>query len=83
MGDQAIHQKRKRIDARGLYSIMETNLLLIHLVFIGACVFFSWRSGFQEGKRRLFEELTHEVVDLQRVNTAIKEKIAQKKKTES
>ena len=55
---------------------METNLLLIHLVFIGACVFFSWRSGFKEGKRRLFEELTHEVVDLQRVNTAIKEKIA-------
>lgn len=62
---------------------METNLLLIHLVFIGACVFFSWKSGFKEGKRRLFEELTHEVVDLQRVNTAIKEKIAQKKKTES
>ena len=62
---------------------METNLLLNHLMFNGACVFFYYRSGFKEGKRRLFEELTHEVVDLQRVNTAIKEKIAQKKKTES
>ena len=62
---------------------METDLLLIHLVFIGACVFFSYRSGFKEGKRRLFEELTHEIIDLQEVNTAIKEKIAQKKKTES
>ena len=62
---------------------METDLLLIHLVFIVACVFFSYRSGFKEGKRRLFEELTHEVVDLQRVNTAIKEKIAQTKEKES
>jgi hypothetical protein len=62
---------------------METDLLLIHLVFIGACVFFSYRSGFKEGKRRLFEELTHEIIDLQEVNAAIKEKIAQKKKTES
>lgn len=62
---------------------METDLLLIHLVFIGACVFFSYRSRFKEGKRRLFEELTHEIIDLQEVNAAIKEKIAQKKKTES
>jgi hypothetical protein len=62
---------------------METDLLLIHLVFIGACVFFSYRSGFKEGKRRLFEELTHEIIDLQEVNTAIKEKIAQTQEKES
>ena len=61
---------------------METDLLLIHLVFIGACVFFSYRSGFKEGKRRLFEELTHEIIDLQEVNTAIKDKIAENKKIE-
>lgn len=61
---------------------MEIDLLLIHLVFIGACVFFSYRSGFKEGKRRLFEELTHEIIDLQEVNTAIKDKIAENKKIE-
>ena len=61
---------------------METDLLLIHLGFIGACVFFSYRSGFKEGKRRLFEELTHEIIDLQEVNTAIKDKIAENKKIE-
>ena len=43
---------------------METNLILIHLVFISACVYFSFRSGYKSGQKELFSDLTQEVVNV-------------------
>jgi len=57
---------------------METDLLILHMVFIGACVFFSFRSGYKNGQAELFEDLTKEVVNVVELKKEIKKRIAEK-----
>lgn len=63
---------------------MTTELILIHFVFIGACVYFSWASGVKYGRGQMFEDmLDQELVDLNKTKdfvTDIVEKEQIKKK---
>ena len=54
---------------------METNLILIHILFIGACVYFSHRSGYKSGQKELFNDLTKEVVNVVELKEQIKKRI--------
>lgn len=36
---------------------MNLELYLIHLVFIGACVYFSWAAGYKYGRGEMLEDL--------------------------
>ena len=48
--------KRESREARGLHR-MSTELILIHVVFIAACVYFSYRSGEKAGRVEMIEDM--------------------------
>lgn len=51
---------------------MSTELILLHLVFIGACVYFSWASGKKYGRGEMFEDmLDQELLDLNKTKDFI------------
>lgn len=39
---------------------MSTELILLHVVFIASCVYFSWASGAKFGRGQMFEDLLEE-----------------------
>jgi hypothetical protein len=44
---------------------MSTDLILLHVVFIASCVYFSWASGVKYGRGQMFEDmLDQDLVDL-------------------
>ena len=44
---------------------MSNELLLLHVVFIASCVYFSWASGVKYGRGQMFEDmLDHDLIDL-------------------
>ena len=65
---------------------MSTDLILLHVVFITACVYFSWASGKKYGRGEMFEDmLDQELVDLNKTkkfigDIATKEQIKKKLK---
>lgn len=44
---------------------MSNELILLHVVFIASCVYFSWASGVKYGRGQMFEDmLDQDLVDL-------------------
>lgn len=57
---------------------MSTELILLHVVFIASCVYFSWASGAKFGRNQMFEDLLEEeLLDLNKTKDFIG-KIAEK-----
>lgn len=53
---------------------MSTELILLHFVFITACVYFSWASGKRYGRGEMFEDmLDQELLDLNKTKKLIGE----------
>jgi hypothetical protein len=53
---------------------MSTDLILLHIVFIASCVYFSWASGKKYGRGEMFEDmLDQELLDLNKTKKFIGE----------
>jgi hypothetical protein len=51
---------------------MSTELILLHVVFIASCVYFSWASGVKFGRGQMFEDLLEEdLLDLNKTKDFI------------
>lgn len=53
---------------------MSTDLILLHVVFIASCVYFSWASGVKYGRGQMFEDmLDQDLVDLNKTKKFVGE----------
>ena len=43
---------------------MNTDIIILMLGFIGICAYFSYKSGFNEGYRKLAQEVAETIIDI-------------------